>query len=89
MKDHPEFNQKVWMACAEIPAGEVKSYAWIAKKIGNPKAARAVGGALGKNPFAPIVPCHRVVRSDGRMGGYSGVGGIKTKLRLLKKEGAI
>lgn len=86
-QQHPAFYQAVWRACAEIPKGEVRTYAWIAKKIGKPGAARAVGRALGANPFAPAIPCHRVVRTDGGMGGYSGNGGIKTKIRLLKKEG--
>ncbi|HVE14702.1 MAG TPA: MGMT family protein, partial [Elusimicrobiota bacterium] len=60
MKSHPPFHQKVWKACAEIPKGQVRTYGWIARRIGSPKAARAVGQALGANPFAPTVPCHRV-----------------------------
>ena len=88
MKAHSAFYRSVWTACAEIPRGEVRTYAWIARKIGRPGAARAVGTALGANPFAPIVPCHRVVRSDGGLGGYSGRGGLATKRRLLEKEGA-
>ncbi len=87
MKSYTSFQQKVWLACAGIPAGQTRTYTWIAKKIGKPQAVRAVGSALGKNPFAPIVPCHRVLRSDGGLGGYSGRGGIKTKIALLKKEG--
>lgn len=87
MKKHPAFYQSVWRACARIPKGEVRTYGWIAKKIGKPKAARAVGRALGENPFAPIIPCHRVVSATGSLAGYSAPGGIKTKLRLLKKEG--
>ncbi|MBK9921635.1 MAG: MGMT family protein [Elusimicrobia bacterium] len=75
MRSHPAFYQAVWKACAEIPAGEVRTYGWLAARIGRPGAARAVGTALGANPFAPVVPCHRVVRSDGGMGGYSGPGG--------------
>lgn len=89
MKSYSTFNQKVWKACAEIPKGEVRTYGWLANRIGHPGAARAVGSALGANPFAPIIPCHRVVRSDGGMGGYSGTGGVKTKVLLLKKEKAI
>lgn len=88
MKTYTEFQKKVWAACSTIPAGETRTYQWLAKKIGHPKAARAVGAALGQNPYAPKVPCHRVVRSDGGMGGYSGRGGIKTKIKLLQKEGA-
>jgi O-6-methylguanine DNA methyltransferase len=86
---YPEFYRKVWTACAAIPRGETRTYGWIAKEIGKPNAARAVGRALGANPFAPTIPCHRVLRSDGQMGGYSGNGGIQTKIRLLKKEGAL
>lgn len=87
MIKYPLFYQKVWKICMEIPPGEVRTYKWIATKIGNPKASRAVALALKKNPFAPYVPCHRVIRSDGRLGGYSGNGGIKRKIELLKKEG--
>jgi methylated-DNA-[protein]-cysteine S-methyltransferase len=87
MKSYSEFYQKVWKTCAEIPAGETRTYGWIARKIGKPGSARAVGQALGKNPFAPAIPCHRVVRSDGALGGYSGKGGIATKKKLLRREG--
>lgn len=89
MKQHPDFFQKVWRACAAIPKGETRTYAWIARRIGHPGAARAVGTALKMNPFAPRIPCHRVVRSDGGMGGYSGEGGIEKKRRLLRAEGAL
>jgi O-6-methylguanine DNA methyltransferase len=87
MKSHPAFYQAVWKACAEIPKGEVRTYGWLAKRIGKPKSARAVGQALGKNPFAPIVPCHRVVGADGRLTGYSGAGGVAKKRRMLLAEG--
>ena len=87
LKIFPRFQQRVWLACADIPAGQTRTYRWIAQKIGSPNASRAVGTALSRNPFAPLIPCHRVVRSDGGMGGYSGPGGIKQKLALLKKEG--
>ncbi len=80
------FQQSVLRACAKIPKGQIRTYAQIAKAIGNPKAARAVGSALAKNPLAPLIPCHRVIRSDGTMGGYSAEGGIKTKRMLLLKE---
>jgi O-6-methylguanine DNA methyltransferase len=86
MKEYPDFYQAVWKACAGIPRGEVRTYGWIAKKIGKPGAARAVGRALGANPFAPVIPCHRVVRADGSLGGYSGRGGIRAKKRLLERE---
>ena len=86
MKAYPPFYQKVWKACAEIPKGETRTYGWIAKKIGHPKAARAVGRALGANPCAPAIPCHRVIGADGQLTGYSGPGGIRQKRRLLEKE---
>jgi O-6-methylguanine DNA methyltransferase len=63
MKVYTPFSQAVWRACADIPAGETRTYGWIAKRIGRPAAARAVGRALGANPFAPVIPCHRVVGS--------------------------
>ncbi|MCG3203845.1 MAG: Methylated-DNA--protein-cysteine methyltransferase [Elusimicrobia bacterium] len=88
LKSYTEFQQKVWTACAEIPSGQTRTYQWIARKIGHPKAVRAVGAALGKNPFVPIIPCHRVVRSDGKLGGYSGPGGLKTKAKMLRDERA-
>lgn len=86
MKVYPLFYQKVWKACAQIPSGETRSYSWIAKKIGSPGASRAVGQALARNPFAPVIPCHRVVRSDGSLGGYSAPGGFSAKKHLLHKE---
>lgn len=86
MKKYPLFYQKVWRGVMKIPSGEVRSYKWVAKKIGSPKAFRAVGLALKKNPFAPIVPCHRVIRSDGKLGGYSASGGITKKKSLIEKE---
>ena len=82
----PPFYQKVWKACAAIPKGETRTYGWIAKKIGHPKAARAVGQALGANPFAPTIPCHRVIGANGQMTGYSGPGGVAQKSRLLRRE---
>jgi O-6-methylguanine DNA methyltransferase len=88
MKSYPAFYKAVWLACAEIPKGEVRTYGWIARRIGKPAAARAVGRALGRNPFAPVVPCHRVVGADGRLTGYSGAGGVAQKRRLLLAEGA-
>ena len=86
MGGYSAFERAVWTACASIPAGETRTYGWIARRIGKPGAARAVGAALGRNPFAPTIPCHRVVRSDGGLGGYSGNGGVAAKRRLLKKE---
>ena len=71
----------------KIPKGKVKSYKQVALSINRPRSARAVANACGKNPYPPKVPCHRVIRSDGALGGYSGSGGLKTKKKLLKKEG--
>lgn len=88
MKKYSPFSQAVWKACATIPKGEIRTYGWIAKKIGKPGSARAVGRALGANPFAPTIPCHRVIRANGSLGGYSGPGGIKAKKKLLAKEKA-
>ena len=86
MKKYPPFYRAVWTACAQIPKGEVRTYGWIARRIGKPGAARAVGMALGKNPFAPTIPCHRVVGADGSMTGYSGPGGVAQKRRMLRAE---
>jgi O-6-methylguanine DNA methyltransferase len=79
-----EFQRKVWEKVSEIPYGELRSYKWIANEIGNPNAVRAVGNAVGKNPVPPIIPCHRVIRSDGKLGGFSS--GIALKKWLLKLE---
>ena len=84
MKGTP-FQEKVWKALQEIPFGKTVSYADIARRIRNPKAVRAVGSANGKNPISIIVPCHRVIASDGRLGGYGG--GLNVKTRLLALEG--
>ena len=81
------FQLKVWGYLRKIPRGSVRTYSQVAKSIGNPLAVRAVANAIGKNPYAPRIPCHRVIRSDGSLGGYSGKGGVKTKKMLLKKEG--
>ncbi len=82
-----EFQLKVWAYLRKIPRGSVRTYAQVAKDIGKPLAIRAVANAIGKNPYAPKIPCHRVIRSDRSLGGYSGKGGVKTKRFLLKKEG--
>jgi O-6-methylguanine DNA methyltransferase len=82
-----EFERAVWMKALEIPRGEVRPYGWIASEIGRPKAVRAVGTALGHNPVPLIVPCHRVVRSDGMLGQYS-LGGPENKRTILSAEGA-
>ena len=82
-----KFQIKVWNYLKRIPKGKVKTYNQVAKAIKKPFAVRAVANAIGKNPYPPKIPCHRVIRSDGSFGGYSGKGGIKTKRLLLKKEG--
>ena len=82
-----KFQRKVWKYLKTIKLGTVKTYKQVAIGINRPKSARAVANAVGKNPFAPKIPCHRVIRSDGSLGGYSGPGGIKTKIKLLKSEG--
>ena len=80
------FQISVWKQISIIPAGQTITYSEIAKSIGKPKSFRAVANACGQNPFPLIIPCHRVVRSDGGLGGYSGDGGIKKKLALLESE---
>ena len=80
------FQKKVWQELLKIPKGESRSYKEIANAIGNPKAARAVANACGKNPYPIKIPCHRAIRSDGSTGGYSGIGGSNTKLKLLIEE---
>ena len=81
-----KFQLKVWNYIKTIPKGTVKTYKKVAIAIKSPNSARAVANACGKNPYAPKIPCHRVIRSDGSLGGYSGRGGIKTKLHLLRSE---
>ncbi|MCK5214186.1 MAG: MGMT family protein [Candidatus Omnitrophica bacterium] len=79
------FQWQVLKATLEIPLGETRSYKWVARRIGKPGSARAVGQALCRNPYPLIIPCHRVIRSDGSLGGYAGKMGPK-KARLLKRE---
>ena len=81
-----KFQLKVWKYLKTIPKGSIKTYKQVAIAIKNPKSARAVANACGKNPYPPKIPCHRVIRSDGGLGGYSAKGGIKAKLRLLRSE---
>ena len=87
MSEGTAFQKRVWDEIDKIPRGEVIAYGQIAKNIGHPKAARAVANACGANPNPIVVPCHRVIRSDGELGGYSGSGGVKQKIKLLKEEG--
>jgi methylated-DNA-[protein]-cysteine S-methyltransferase len=84
---HPQFRKKVWDVLQTIPYGRVRSYGWVARKIGKPRAARAVGAACGANPVPLVVPCHRVVAGDGSLGGFSG--GLPVKKRLLRLEGIL
>ena len=81
-----KFQLKVWNYLKKIPKGSVKTYKLVAIAINKPKSARAVANACAKNPYAPNIPCHRVIRSDGGLGGYSGRGGVDEKLKLLRSE---
>ncbi len=78
------FNEKAWKLVVRVPKGKVTTYKAVAEKLGT-KAYRAVGSAMNKNPYAPKVPCHRVVKSNGEVGGFSS--GTKKKIQMLKKEG--
>lgn len=84
----PPFHQRVYALARAIPPGATLTYGEVARQLGEPGAARAVGQALGSNPFAPVVPCHRVLAAGARPGGFSATGGLRTKLRLLEIEGA-
>ena len=81
------FQIKVWKAWMAIPRGQVRTYTGVARQIGHPNSARAVANACAQNPYLPEVPCHRVIRTDGGLGGYSGPGGVETKRKLLREEG--
>ena len=83
------FQKAVWEQLRKIPSGQTRTYKEIAILIGRPNSARAVANACGKNPLLIEIPCHRVIRSDGKLGGYSGKGGMKQKRKLLKEEGAL
>ena len=84
-----EFQINVWEEIKKIPKGETKTYKDIALALKKPKSSRAVANACGKNPLLIEIPCHRVIRSDGQLGGYSGKGGINQKRKLLREEGAL
>ncbi|AMO25069.1 methylated-DNA--[protein]-cysteine S-methyltransferase [Ramlibacter solisilvae] len=88
MRGEPEFNQRVYAIARAIPPGRTLTYGEVAQRIGEPGAARAVGQALGHNPFAPVVPCHRVLAAGNAGGGFSATGGVATKLRMLQIERA-
>lgn len=81
-----DFQIRVWSELRQIPPGKTLTYTELAKLIGKPKAIRAVANACGKNPLPVIIPCHRVIRSDGTLGGYSGPGGLQKKQQLLARE---
>ncbi|MBM4333887.1 MAG: methylated-DNA--[protein]-cysteine S-methyltransferase [Deltaproteobacteria bacterium] len=81
------FQKKVYAVMSKIPFGEVRSYRWLAQRIGNPKALRAVGSANARNQWPVVIPCHRIVGSDGRLTGFSAPGGLDLKASLLKLEG--
>ncbi len=81
----PPFFRAAWEACRHIPAGETRSYAWLAAEAGSPLAVRAAGQAMARNRWPLIIPCHRVIGSDGGLGGY-GAGGLRVKARLLQME---
>lgn len=88
LKQGSAFQGRVWQTIRQIPRGETRTYKWIAARIEQPQAVRAVGNATGTNPIAILIPCHRVIRSDGKLGDYSG-GGINRKRQLLTLETAI
>ena len=83
-----ELERRVYEAARRIPCGEVRTYGEIAREIGSPGATQAVGAALGRNPIPIVIPCHRVLASGGRSGGFSAPGGVGTKFRMLEIEGA-
>jgi methylated-DNA-[protein]-cysteine S-methyltransferase len=87
MRQVPPFNRRVYEVARTIPPGATLSYGEIARHLGEPGAARDVGSALGQNPFSIVVPCHRVLAANGKLGGFSVHGGVRTKLRLLSIEG--
>ncbi|MDM0089051.1 MULTISPECIES: methylated-DNA--[protein]-cysteine S-methyltransferase [unclassified Variovorax] len=84
----PEFHRRVYAIARRIRPGQTRTYGEVAEELGGKGLARAVGQALGRNPFAPIVPCHRVLAADGRPGGFSAPGGALAKMRMLHNEGA-
>ena len=84
----PDFDRRVYAATRAIRPGQTLTYGDIATRLGDPDLSRAVGQALGRNPFAIIVPCHRVLAAGGKPGGFSAIGGVETKRRLLEIEGA-
>lgn len=88
MRASTPFQQRVYAVVRRIPRGQIRTYQWVARRLGNPALARAVGQALRCNPNTRLTPCHRVIRSDGGLGGYA-YGGPRRKRRMLQREGAI
>ena len=84
-----KFQVMVWKYLKPIPKGQTRTYKEVAKAIKRPLSYRAVANAIAKKPYSPLIPCHRVIKSDGSVGGYSGKGGVKTKVKLLKSEGIL
>jgi methylated-DNA-[protein]-cysteine S-methyltransferase len=84
IREATSFQQRVWQAACSIPYGQTRSYKWLACQVGSPRAARAVGQALAVNPLPIIIPCHRVITSQGKLGGFAG--GLALKRRLLELE---
>ena len=87
LEQAPPFFRAAWQACRSIPLGETRSYSWLAAQAGSPRAVRAAGQAMAKNRWPLIIPCHRVIGSDGGLHGY-GAGGLQVKARLLEMERA-
>ncbi len=83
------FQQAVWTELTKIPRGQTITYTELAARVGRPRAVRAAAGACGKNPLIEVIPCHRVIATDGSLGGYSGKGGVARKRELLIAEGAL
>ena len=88
LEDTPAFERRAYQAARAVPPGQTTTYGAIAATLGEPGAARAVGQAMGRNPFPIVVPCHRVLAISGGLGGFSAGGGVATKLRMLAIEGA-
>ena len=89
LSSYTNFQKDVWSAARNIPYGQLRNYGWLAAQIGRPKAAHAVGQALGANPLPIIIPCHRIIRNDGSLGGFSGGLVWKKKLISLENEGSL
>lgn len=87
LENYPDFKRKVLVKCLSVKYGKVLTYKDLADKAGNEKASRAVGVIMANNKLPLLIPCHRIIRSDGGVGGYSGAGGVKNKIKMLKMEG--